>query len=223
MYIDKKIIFAPSLLSGNFADIKKSINLIEEAKSDWIHLDVMDGVFVPNITFGHKMVQDIRNITKLTLDVHLMTVHPENHILDFANAGADFITFHLEAAVHSHRIIQQIKESGCKAGISIVPGTPVNALSELLPFLDLILIMSVNPGFGGQSMIIETLQKIKELDNYRKDKSYNYLLSLDGGVNRSNAALAREKGTDILISGSSFFNSSDPVAEAAAIRGNKGV
>jgi ribulose-phosphate 3-epimerase len=220
---DKKIIFAPSLLSGNFADVQGSIKLIEEANSDWIHLDVMDGVFVPNITFGHKMVQDIKKITKLTLDVHLMIVHPENHISDFVKAGADSITFHLETAVHSHRIIQQIKELGCKAGISIVPGTPATALSELLPFLDLILIMSVNPGFGGQSMITETLDKIQFLDDVRKDKGYSYLLSIDGGVNRDNAELVREKGADILISGSSFFKSSNPIAEAALIRGNKGV
>ena len=223
MQREKRILFAPSLLSGNFADIKGSVKLIEEAKSDWIHLDVMDGVFVPNITFGHKMVQDIRKITKLPLDVHLMTVHPENHISDFVNAGADYITFHLETSIHSHRLIQQIKESGCKAGISIVPGTPVAALNELLPFLDLILIMSVNPGFGGQNMISKTLDKINNLDKVRKEEGYNYLISIDGGVNRDNAELVREKGTDVLISGSSFFKSSDPIAEAALIRANKGV
>ncbi len=223
MQRDKKILFAPSLLAGNFADIQGSVRLIEESSADWIHLDVMDGVFVPNITFGHKMVQDIRKITKLPLDVHLMTVHPENHIPDFVKAGADYITFHLEAAVHSHRIIQQIKESGCKAGVSIVPGTPAAALTELLPFLDLILIMSVNPGFGGQSMIIETLDKIQILDKIRKDKGYNYLISIDGGINRDNAEIVRKKGTDVLISGSSFFKSSNPIAEAALIRGNKGV
>lgn len=223
MYSNKRILYAPSILSGNFADIRGSVKLIEDVKSDWIHLDVMDGVFVPNITFGHKMVQDIRNITKLPLDVHLMTVHPENHISDFANAGADYITFHLEASIHSHRVIQQIKESGCKAGISIVPGTPAAALTELLPFLDLILIMSVNPGYGGQSIIMETLDKIQILDKVRKDKGYNYLISIDGGINRDNAEIVRKKGVDVLISGSSFFKSSNPIAEAALIRGNKGV
>jgi len=218
---EKKIIFAPSLLSGNFANVSESIKLIEEAKADWVHLDVMDGVFVPNITFGHKMVKDINNITKLPLDVHLMTVHPENHISDFADAGADYITFHLEAAVHSHRIIQQIKELGCKAGISIVPGTPVTALSELLPYLDLILIMSVNPGFGGQSLIEKTLDKIELLNNLKNNAGYNYLISIDGGVNRDNAALIRQKGIDVIISGSSFFNSETPEFEANLIRGNK--
>ena len=220
---DKKILFAPSLLSGNFSNIRDSVKLIEDAKSDWIHLDVMDGVFVPNITFGHKMVQDIRDITNLKLDVHLMTVHPENHIQDFIKAGADYITFHLEAAVHSHRIIQQIKGSGCKAGIAVVPGTPVSSLSELLPFLDLVLIMSVNPGSAGPSMITETLEKIKILDDIRNNKDYNYLISIDGGVNRDNAEQIREKGIDVLISGSSFFKSRNPINEANLIRGNKEV
>lgn len=220
---DKKILFAPSLLSADFSDIKGSVKLIEDSKADWIHLDVMDGIFVPNITFGHKMVQDIRKITKLTLDVHLMTVHPENHIVDFINAGANYITFHLETAVHSHRIIQQIKELGCKAGISIVPGTPVSALSELLPFVDLILIMSVNPGFGGQSLIPETLEKIKLLDEIRINNDNKYLISVDGGVNRDNADKIRESGVDILISGSSFFNSDNPAAEAEILKGNKEV
>jgi len=218
---NKKNIFAPSLLSGNFADVQASIKLIEKANSDWIHLDVMDGVFVPNITFGHKMVNDISKITTLPLDVHLMTIHPENHIQDFANAGADYITFHLEATVHCHRIIQQIKESGCRAGISIVPGTSVQLLSELLPFLDLILIMSVNPGFGGQKFIPQSVNKIKTLDRLRKESGYSYLISVDGGVNKENAASLREAGTDILISGSSFFNSENPVHESKLIRGDK--
>jgi len=221
MHVNKKNIFAPSLLSGNFADVQASIRLIEKANSDWIHLDVMDGVFVPNITFGHKMVNDIRKITTLSLDVHLMTIHPENHIQDFANAGADYITFHLEAATHCHRVIQQIKESGCRAGISIVPGTPVQLLSELLPFLDLILIMSVNPGFGGQKFIPQSLNKIETLDRLRKDNDYSYLISVDGGVNNENAASLRDAGSDVLISGSSFFNSENPELESKLIRGDK--
>ncbi len=221
MYVNKKYIFAPSLLSGNFADIQTSIKLIEKANSDWIHLDVMDGVFVPNITFGHKMVNDISKITNLPLDVHLMTIHPENHIQDFAHSGAGYITFHLESTVHCHRVIQQIKESGCRAGISIVPGTPVSHLIELLPFLDLVLVMSVNPGFGGQNFITQSLTKLSILDKIRKENDFNYLISIDGGVNRNNASMIREKGADILISGSSFFNSANPANEVKLIRGDK--
>jgi len=221
MDVDKKIIFAPSLLSGNFADVQGSLKLIEKSNSDWIHLDVMDGVFVPNITFGHKMVNDISQITSLPLDVHLMTIHPENHIQDFVHSGAKYITFHLEATVHSHRVIQQIKESGCRAGISIVPGTPVSNLIELLPFLDLVLVMSVNPGFGGQKFITQSLNKISFLDKIRKENGFNYLISIDGGVNRDNASMIREKGADVLISGSSFFNSDNPTNEVKLIRGDK--
>ena len=167
------------------------------------------------------MVNDIRKYTKLPLDVHLMTIHPENHIQDFAKAGADYITFHLEATVHSHRVIQQIKESGCRAGISIVPGTPVNHLIDLLPFLDLVLIMSVNPGFGGQKFISQSQNKIELLKRIREDNNYSYLISIDGGVNKDNALALRNAGTDVLISGSSFFNSENPVQEAKIIRGDK--
>ncbi|MCF6334914.1 MAG: ribulose-phosphate 3-epimerase [Spirochaetales bacterium] len=223
MFKDKRIYFAPSLLSADFTNVQNAVRIMEKASAEFIHLDVMDGLFVPNITFGHKMVKDISGITNLALDVHLMVENPEKHIANFASSGAEYITFHLEAAIHSHRIIEQIKGLGCKAGISIVPGTPVSSLSELLPIVDLVLVMSVNPGFGGQSFIPGALEKIKFLDSIRRKNGYNYLISIDGGVNRNNSGKIRNNGADILVSGSSFFNSSDPYAEANFIRGNKEV
>ena len=147
---DRKTYLAPSILSADFAKIEDAISLIENAGGDFVHMDVMDGVFVPNLTFGDKMVMDVRRLTKLPLDVHLMVANPESHIPRFLDAGADYLTFHFEATVHVHRALQSIKDAGKKAGISIVPSTPVNFLSEILDMVDLVLIMSVNPGFGGQ-------------------------------------------------------------------------
>src|SRR6056297_3011240 len=211
-------IYAPSLLSADFSDIFSAIKRIEDSGADWVHLDVMDGRFVPNITFGPKLVGDVRPHTSLPLDVHLMIVEPEKYIDEFADAGADYITFHLEATVHAHRVIQMIRKRGVKAGISIVPSTPVAQLDELLPFLDLILIMTVNPGFGGQDIIPECLNKVSELKRKAEIKGYSYLLAVDGGVNRSTAARVKNAGTDVLISGSAFFKAEDPSAEVRAVR-----
>lgn len=217
----KDRLVAPSILSADFTRIADAIALIEKSGGDWVHLDVMDGAFVPNITFGPKMVADIRPLTRLPLDAHLMIDNPERIIPQFAEAGADHITFHVENTVHIHRIISQIRELGVKPGISIVPSTPVAAIAELLGFVDLILVMTVNPGFGGQELIPQCLEKVRVLDRLREEQGYSYLISVDGGVNRDTAESVREAGTDVLISGSSFFAAPDPGLEVMLFKGQK--
>ena len=179
----KDFLLAPSLLSADLTQLKSAVDLIESQGGSWVHIDVMDGAFVPNISYGQPVVESLRKITKLPFDVHLMINNPENHIETFAKAGADYITFHYENVIHHHRLIQQIKEQGKKAGISIVPSTPVDALKEILPFVDLVLVMTVNPGFGGQTLIPECLAKIEQLVALRNEKSYTYQISVDGGIN----------------------------------------
>ncbi len=217
----KDRLVAPSILSADFSRIAEAIGLIEQSGGDWVHLDVMDGAFVPNITFGPKMVADIRPLTRLPLDVHLMIDNPDRIIPRFAEAGADHIIFHVENTIHVHRIISQIKELGVKAGISIVPSTPVSAIAELLGIVDLILVMTVNPGFGGQELIPQCLEKVRTLDRLRDEHEYSYLISVDGGVNRDTAEAVREAGTDVLISGSSFFAAPDPSLEVMLFKGQK--
>ncbi len=205
-----KIITAPSLLSSNFGNMKKGIESIERSGADWVHLDVMDGSFVPVITFGHKMVSDLRPLTDLPFDVHLMVNHPETFIESFATAGADYITIHQEASIHLNRIIERIRENGKKPGISIVPSTPLSHVTEILPFVDLVLIMTVNPGFGGQSMIDNCLLKVTQLKEIKVRKGYNFLIEIDGGVNKDTFKKAIEAGSEVLVTGSAFFKSEDP-------------
>lgn len=202
----KKPLLAPSILSADFTDLASSFKKMEEGGADWIHVDVMDGSFVPNISFGQGVVRALRPLTALPFDVHLMINNPEQHVESFAEAGADSLTFHWENVIHCHRLIERIHALGKKAGISIVPSTSVRELEAVLPYVDIVLVMTVNPGFGGQKLIPLCLEKIKELVRLREKHAYSYVVSVDGGVNGSNVRTVAETGADVIVSGSSFFD-----------------
>jgi len=203
-------IIAPSILSADFLHLGKDIEMINNSQAAWIHIDVMDGVFVPNISYGIPIVKAVRKTTKKLLDVHLMIVQPERYFEAFRDAGADIITFHYEASVHLHRSIALAHELGMKTGVALNPHTPVNVLSEVLPDLDLVLIMSVNPGFGGQKFIENTYQKIKTLKQMILATGKNILIEVDGGVDLSNAGKLLHAGVDVLVAGNTVFSSGDP-------------
>lgn len=204
----KTPILAPSLLSADFSNLEAAVRQIEKNNGSAIHIDVMDGRFVPEITYGHPVVRSIRKLTDLPFDVHLMVERPENQIESFINAGADWLTFHFEATPHAHRLVQMIHERGKKAGIAICPATPVSALSEIAEYADIILVMSVNPGWGGQSLIPSCVDKIAALKEMREAGNGSFLISVDGGVNRETVAGVLAAGADVVVSGSSFFNGS---------------
>ncbi|MBI4809946.1 MAG: ribulose-phosphate 3-epimerase [Ignavibacteriales bacterium] len=197
---------APSVLSADFSILRKQIILLEKGGADWIHLDIMDGHFVPNLTFGSLIIKSIRSITKLPLDAHLMAYHPERYIDDFKKAGVDLFTVHIEACVHLHRVVQRIKESGMKAGVSLNPSTPAISLREIIPSIDQILVMTVNPGFGGQKFIKSTLRKIREIAIMIESSKQNIELEVDGGVDEKNAKEIVNAGATVLIAGYSIFS-----------------
>jgi len=202
----KSFILSPSLLSADFSKLAEELKFIETHGGDWVHIDVMDGHFVPNLTFGVPVVKGIRKCSKLPFDVHLMVENPEAFVTDFAKAGADSFTFHLEASNHIDKLISDIKAHGMKAGISIVPSTPISILEHILPITDIVLIMSVNPGFGGQKLLPYCLKKVSDLKEIKRKNNMNFLISIDGGVNAENIENVKNSGAEVIVSGSAFFS-----------------
>lgn len=211
-------IVAPSFLASNFLRLQEECDMVNNSEAEWFHLDVMDGVFVPNISFGLPVIEHIRKTTNKVCDVHLMIVEPGKYAAAFKKAGADVLTVHIEACPNLHRNIQQIKELGMKAGVAVNPHTPVSLLADILHEVDVVNLMSVNPGFGGQKFIPYTLHKIREVKQMILDRGLGTLVEIDGGVTLENAVEIVAAGTDVLVAGSCVFNAKDPVAAIAALR-----
>lgn len=204
---------APSILAADILNLKQEVKIVEKNGADYIHIDVMDGHYVPNITFGPKIIRALKRITKIPLDVHLMMVEPHKHIESFAKAGSSIITIHQEVCDHLDRVIRQIKETGCHAGVSINPATPVENLYQILSEVDLVLIMTVNPGFGGQEFIPYSYDKIKKLAKIKKDKGYSFIIEVDGGIYINNVDSILDAGAEMIVTGSGIFKEKN-IAEA---------
>jgi len=213
-----RTLIAPSVLAADFANLQRDIEMINRSKADWFHIDIMDGVFVPNISFGMPVLRDIVKHATKTIDVHLMIVDPDRYIKTFANLGADILTVHYEACTHLHRTLQAIKAAGMKAGVALNPHTNVSVLNDVIKDIDLICLMSVNPGFGGQSFIENTYDKVRTLKEILSQKGASAQIEIDGGVTNKNATLLKDAGADILVAGSYVFKSEDPITTIADLK-----
>jgi ribulose-phosphate 3-epimerase len=202
---------SPSLLAADFGNLEKDVLMINKSQADWLHLDIMDGVFVPNISFGFPVIEYVKKVAQKPLDVHLMIVDPDRYLTRFRDAGANILTVQYEACIHLQRTVVEIHSLGMKAGVALNPHTPVSLLKNILPYIDMVLIMTVNPGFGGQSFIMESYNKITELRKIIDAGSYNVLIEVDGGIDTKNAAKLIESGVNVLVAGNSVFSSDDPL------------
>lgn len=213
------VIVSPSVLSCDFANVQRDVEMINASDADWFHIDVMDGVFVPNISFGFPVMKAIKKHAKKPLDVHLMIQHPDQYIEDFANAGADILTVHVEACTHLHRTINAIKAAGMKVGVAVNPHTPVSVLEEVIDEIDMVLIMSVNPGFGGQRFIQSAVAKVKKLVELKEELNPELIIEVDGGVNLETGKALVSAGANALVAGSFVFNSESPATTITALKG----